>query len=93
LGTAVVARLPQQLQRIRGPKDATRGVVGQSSMLPALMAAVLSGHERRAWRILPSVIGRIGPSSWPFDQLRTDKERNQVTVIGSQKGTFVALSD
>jgi hypothetical protein len=95
LGTAVAPSLPQELHRIRGPKDGTAASSGQSSMLTALVTAVLAGHEQ-ATDAMPAHgakrHGADGSSSLAMPT-SSDRERNQGGQIGSRKGTNVALSD
>jgi hypothetical protein len=55
------------------------------STMAGVMAAwqVTNKPRTPCRRMLPSVIGRIGSSSLAMSQRRTDKERNQVAVIGT----------
>jgi hypothetical protein len=91
-GTAVAPGLPQRQQRIRGPKDATVRSSGQSSILTArswLQCWQVGNKPRTPCRRMPlSVIERIGSSS---PAISTDRERDQVAVIGFPDGNQCKL--
>jgi hypothetical protein len=96
LGIAVAPSLPHELQRMRGPKDSTVASSGQSSILTGRSwpqcTRVANKPRTPCRRMPPSVVGRVGSSSLTMPQLRTHRERNQVTVIGSRTGTNALLS-
>jgi hypothetical protein len=74
LGIALAPSLPHFVHRIHGPKDGTGISSGQLSTLTSVWypqaLQVTSSPRTLFWRMLPSVIGRIGSSSLPYFQAK-----------------------